>query len=156
MEHVEYNNFRSALTAALVVLGFTLSARGAEQTAPSAEHRTPPAPPSVRLYVFDCGTLHIADLGRFQLKKEEVVTSDVSVACFLVAHPKGTLLWDPGAVPDTAWQPTGRTVTHHIRLPDSQERDVDITRPLTQQLAEVGYSPSDITYLALEVFAIGV
>jgi glyoxylase-like metal-dependent hydrolase (beta-lactamase superfamily II) len=131
------------------VLGFTLSGHGAEQTAPSAEYRAPPAPPSVRLYVFDCGTLHIADLGRFQLKKEEVGTSDLSVACFLVAHPKGTLIWDPGAVPDTDWQPTRRTVTHHIRLPDSQERDVEITRPLTQQLAEVGYSPSDITYLAL-------
>jgi N-acyl homoserine lactone hydrolase len=34
-------------------------------------------------------------------------------------------------------------------LPDSQERDVTILRPLTVQLAQVGYSPSDITYLAL-------
>jgi len=145
---MEYNKFRSVLTAVVATLAFTALARGAEQTAPSPERRTPP-PPSVRLYVFDCGTLHIADLGRFQLKKEEVVTSDVSVACFLITHPKGTLIWDPGAVPDTAWKPTGTTVTHHIVLPDSQERDVTITRPLMVQLAEVGYSPSDIMYLAL-------
>jgi hypothetical protein len=38
--------------------------------------------------VIDCGTLHIADMGRFQLKKEEVATTDLSVACFLVVHPR--------------------------------------------------------------------
>jgi glyoxylase-like metal-dependent hydrolase (beta-lactamase superfamily II) len=101
------------------------------------------------LYVFDCGTLHIADLGRFQLKKEEVVTSDLSVACFLVTHPKGTLIWDTGAVPDPAWKPTGAAVTAHVVLPDAQERDVTMVKPLMAQLAEVGYAPSDITYVAL-------
>jgi glyoxylase-like metal-dependent hydrolase (beta-lactamase superfamily II) len=99
--------------------------------------------------VFDCGTLHIADTGRFGLKAEEVATSDLAVPCFLIAHPKGTLIWDTGAVPDAAWKPTGAAVTHHVVLPDSQERDVTIIKPLKVQLAEVGYSPADITYLAL-------
>jgi glyoxylase-like metal-dependent hydrolase (beta-lactamase superfamily II) len=93
--------------------------------------------------------LHIADLGRFRLKKEEVVTSDLSVACFLVSHPKGTLIWDTGAVPDSAWTPTGAPVRHHIMLPDSQQRDVTMVKPLKPQLAAVGYAPSDITYLVL-------
>ena len=58
--------------------------------APFGFSQTRPKPPkSVRLYVFDCGTLHIPDIGRFGLKKEEVVTTDLSVACFLVVHPKG-------------------------------------------------------------------
>jgi N-acyl homoserine lactone hydrolase len=126
----------------------TAVARGAEQvTPPSARHAQPP--PSVRLYVLDCGTLHIADTGRFGLKPEEVTTSDLSVPCFLVAHPKGTLIWDTGAVPDSDWKPTGSAVTHHVVLPDSQERDVTMVKPLKAQLAEAGYSPSDITYLAL-------
>jgi hypothetical protein len=47
---------------------------------------------------------------------------------FLVVHPKGTLIWDTGAVPDGDWKPTGMAVTHHVVLPDSQERDV--TAPL--------------------------
>jgi glyoxylase-like metal-dependent hydrolase (beta-lactamase superfamily II) len=97
----------------------------------------------------DCGTLHIADMRRFQLKKEEVATTDLSVACFLVVHPKGTLIWDTGAVPDSAWKPTGGPTTQHVVLPDSQQRDVTMVRSLKEQLAEVGYSPSDITYLAL-------
>jgi len=53
------------------------------------------------------------------------------------------------AVPDTAWTPSGKEVSYHVVLPDSQERDVAMTKSLTQQLAGVGYSPADITYLAL-------
>src|SRR4051812_17938136 len=52
------------------------------------------APQSVRVYVFDCGTLEHMDPTRFQLKKEEVGTDRISAPCFLVAHPKGTLMWD--------------------------------------------------------------
>ena len=64
--------------------------------APPASKGTP-APQPLRLYVFDCGTLHVADVGRFQLKKEEVSTTDLSVACYLIVHPKGTLIWDTGS-----------------------------------------------------------
>ena len=102
-----------------------------------------------RLYVFDCGTLHIADIGRFGLKRKEVVTTDLAVPSFLVVHPRGTLIWDTGAVPDSAWKATGAPVTYHVLLPDSQERYVTLRKPLAQQLAEVGYSPAEITYLAL-------
>jgi glyoxylase-like metal-dependent hydrolase (beta-lactamase superfamily II) len=99
--------------------------------------------------VFDCGILHFADVGRFGFKKEEVATTEMSVACFLVTHPKGTLIWDTGAVPDYAWMPTGKPTTQHIVLPDLQQRDVTMVKSLKGQLAEVGYSSSDITYLAL-------
>ena len=34
-------------------------------------------------------------------------------------------------------------------LPDGQTRDADVAKSLKGQLAEIGYSPSDITYLAL-------
>ena len=106
-------------------------------------------PQSLRLYGFDCGTLHIADMGRFQMKKEDVATTDLAVPCFLIAHPKGTLIWDTGAIPDAAWKPTGRLTTQHVTLPDSQQRDVTMVRSLAAQLAELHYSPSDITYVAL-------
>lgn len=120
---------------------------GQQPTVSPASMKQPTS--SLRLYVFDCGVLHITDVGRFGLKPEEVTTTDLSVPCFLVVHPKGTLIWDTGAVPDTAWTPNGKEVTYHVVLPDSQERDVTMTKSLRQQLAEVGYSPADITYLAL-------
>ncbi|MCM3880493.1 MAG: N-acyl homoserine lactonase family protein [Vicinamibacterales bacterium] len=103
----------------------------------------------VKLYVFDGGTLHVPDPARFQLKKEDVGATDLSVTCFLVVHPKGTLMWDACAVPDGEWTPTGSPVKHHLTLPDSQQRDITITTPLGSQLAAAGFSPKDITYLAL-------
>ncbi len=123
-------------------------AHGAGQPGTSAERRIE-RPRSVRLYVFDCGTLENMDTRRFQLNKEEVAESRMSVASFLVAHPKGTLIWDTGAVRDTAWQPARTPVRHHIVLPDSQERDLTMVKGLKAQLAEVGYAPADITHLAL-------
>jgi len=102
---------------------------------------------ALRLYVFDCGTLNV-DPARFRLTREEVATTDLSVACFLVVHPQGRLIWDPGAVPDADWTPTGNPVVHHVVLPDLGERDVTLRKPLMGQLSEAGYSPGDVTYLA--------
>jgi hypothetical protein len=62
--------------------------------APSpAQPRKPQPPKSVRLYVFDCGSLNIPDTSPYQLKLEDLATTKMSVACFLVVHPKGTMIW---------------------------------------------------------------
>ena len=135
-----------SIATAVVILAAQTTSFG--QTTSSSPHKVQP-PRSAKLYVFDCGILHFADVGRFGFKKEEVATTEMSVACFLVTHPKGTLIWDTGAVPDYAWVPTGNPTTQHIVLPDLQQRDVTMVKSLKGQLAEVGYSPSDITYLAL-------
>jgi glyoxylase-like metal-dependent hydrolase (beta-lactamase superfamily II) len=58
-------------------------------------------------------------------------------------------MWETGAVPDSAWVPNGKEVTSQVALPDSQKYDVRVLKSLTQQLAEAGYSPGDINYLAL-------
>jgi len=108
-----------------------------------AQQRKAQPPKSLRLYVFDCGTLDIPDTSAYQLKKEEVATTKMSVPCFLVAHPKGTLMWDVGAVPDSSFKPGGG----HAPL-----RYATTTRRLTDQLADVGYAPADITYLSISHF----
>src|SRR5262249_39738949 len=64
----------------------------------TAQQRNVQPPKSVRLYVFDCGSLDIPDTSPYQLKKEELASSKMSVAWFLIAHPKGTLMWEFGAV----------------------------------------------------------
>jgi N-acyl homoserine lactone hydrolase len=107
---------------------------------------------SLRLYVFDCGTLHYDNADAYRLKKEEVARTDMSLACFLVTHPQGTLMWDVGAVADGGWTPTGSPVRMHIVLPDKGERDVTMVKALKPQLAEAGYSPADINYLAVSHF----
>ena len=138
-------SFLAIAAAALVLTAQAGSGGGITSSAP--QNVRPPR--FLRLYVFDCGTLHNSDAGRYRFKKEELATTEMSVACFLIAHPKGTLVWDTGAVPDNAWTPTGIPMTQHIVLPDSQQRDITVVKSLKGQLSELGYSPSDITYLVL-------
>jgi N-acyl homoserine lactone hydrolase len=145
---MKHNTIRLLLAAAAAALLFAAQTRGGAQSTPSTQHKAQP-PRSVRLYVFDCGVLHNADMGRFNLKKEDVTTTDMSIACFLIEHPKGTLVWDTGAIPDESWKPAGLRVTVHVTLPDGQAREADVDKSLLAQLAEIGYSSSDITYLAL-------
>ena len=98
---------------------------------------------------FDCGKLDGGDPARFSLKREEMAVADMSVACFLVVHPKGTLMWDVGAVPDSAIKSPGTPTRYRIVLPNGNERFVTATRTLKAQLADAGYTPADINYLAL-------
>lgn len=108
-----------------------------------AQSRKPQPPKTVRLYVFDCGILDNADTSRYNLKREEIGTHLMSVPAFLIVHPKGTLIWDTGAIPDGDFKPNGLPATLNYATS---------LKPLAAQLAEIGYRPSDITYLALSHF----
>src|SRR5215471_10020819 len=59
-------------------------------------------PKTLRLYVFDCGVIspNRAGTERYKVTPEEVGETRFSVPCFLIAHPRGTLVWDLGVVPD--------------------------------------------------------
>src|ERR1041385_6195067 len=109
----------------------------------SAQQRKAQPPPSVRLYVFDCGKLDIADISPYQLTRAEIATNVMSVPCFLIAHPRGTLMWDVGVVPDRLIPPGG---TGTLRGYGTS------TKKLETQLREIGYAPADITYLSLSHF----
>jgi N-acyl homoserine lactone hydrolase len=109
--------------------------------APFALSQTRPKPPkSVRLYVFDNGAIKGLDPAAFHLKKEEIATADMVLCSYLIVHPKGTLMWDTGAISDADLKADGSPVT--------QGRYV-ATKTLKSQLAAVGYAPSDIAYFGL-------
>jgi glyoxylase-like metal-dependent hydrolase (beta-lactamase superfamily II) len=97
------------------------------------------------LYVFDCGVLVRGEPRAYNLTTEQVGgNTNFSDACFLVVHPKGTLLWDVGIIPDAQVTPggveiqTGRGGTSN-----------KASKTLKSQLAAIGYQPKDITYLAV-------
>ncbi len=98
------------------------------------------APTSPRLYIFDCGVIKGLGVDLFGFKKDEVPVRDFFVPCYLVAHPKGTLMWEVGVVPDSAFKADGAPVTEGVST---------VARPLLPQLAAVGYTPADITYLSM-------
>lgn len=130
----------AAATALAIGLGAGLAG---EQSAGSGVSQT------VRLYVFECGTLHYDNADAYRLQKGEAARTDMSMGCYLVTHPKGTLMWDAGAVADGSWTPTGSPVRMKIVLPDKGERDVTMRKTLKSQLTESGLSAAGITYLAL-------
>jgi len=141
------------LVALAVVLTVAAGARVAVQPAKAsaldmqAQARSS-SPVPIRLYVFDGGTLE-SDPARYQLTKEDVGVTQLSIAAHLIVHPKGLLMWDAAAVPDSEWTPTGRAVRQRLVLADGQERFVTLTRPLGAQLLDAGHRPADVTHLAL-------
>lgn len=98
--------------------------------------------------MLDGGTLE-SDPTRYRLTNAEISAAQLSVTAFLVAHPKGTLMWDTGAIADDTWTPNGTLVRRRLVLSNGQERIVTLRTTVKAQLAAIGYAPSDITYLAL-------
>ena len=138
-DHKAHDRWHLALLIVALILAGVSAAVAQQHHAPVVK--------SLRVYIFDCGMLKIADPGRYHLKPEEMATTNMSVACFLVAHPKGTLMWDVGVIPDGQLKPDGAPVTVEYATSVAT-----VTRPLLPQLAAVGYLPSDITYLAFSHF----
>lgn len=101
-----------------------------------------PSVKELRLYVLDCGTIAPMDPKLFGLTAEELKREAVFVTpCFLIVHPKGTLLWDVGQVPDAKIPDDGTEVIEQGLL--------KARRRLLPQLKALGYTPRDITYLAM-------
>jgi glyoxylase-like metal-dependent hydrolase (beta-lactamase superfamily II) len=128
-----------------ICLLLALVAVGIATWAPRPGAQSPPVP---RLYVIDGGILE-SDPARYQLTPGDVAATQLSIASFLVVHPRGVLLWDTGAVPDGEWTPTGGPVVHRLTLPDGQPRQVTLRATLRAQLEAAGFMPADVTHLAL-------
>ena len=124
------------MTRMITVLALLASAGAAQ----AQVHKAPKAPKSLRLYIFDCGVIHTANGDAYALKKDEMASTEMSIPCILIAHPKGTLMWDNGDIPDRAFPPGGGRASAGVVTQD---------KPLLPQLAAIGYAPGDITYLSM-------
>lgn len=142
----------AALAAGVAALAAMPSGQTPPGQTPPGQARSAQAPsgqlPPFRLYVLDGGVLE-SDPARYQLTAADVGTTQLSVAAYLIVHPGGVLLWDTGAITDADWTPGGKPQEQHLTLPDGQERRVTVVTPLLAQLAAAGFSPAQITYLAL-------
>lgn len=120
----------SMLVATTLLLGACVT-----PTAPTA------APAVLRLYVFNCGTIDVADISRFHPGVGEGQHKRLTDSCYLIQHPKGTMIWDAG-LPDALVQMTeGKTLYNLFTL--------RVTRTLASQLREIGVDSGKITYLGI-------
>jgi glyoxylase-like metal-dependent hydrolase (beta-lactamase superfamily II) len=99
-----------------------------------------PAPATPRIYVFENGFIRGLDTKLFNLAREEVKEPDFVNSSYLIVHPRGTLQFDSGGIPDSAFKADGAPVTEGIQ---------SSSKPLLPQIAAAGYKPAEITYFAL-------
>jgi glyoxylase-like metal-dependent hydrolase (beta-lactamase superfamily II) len=95
---------------------------------------------SVRLTVFDCGNLRIADVASFGLTNADTPVRELFVPCYLIEHPAGLMIWDAGL-------PIGLAGQGPVELPSGAT--MIYATSLVTQLEQLGVAPADIKYLAL-------
>jgi glyoxylase-like metal-dependent hydrolase (beta-lactamase superfamily II) len=131
MKHVLW-----ALAAACIL------AACATKQEPAAKEEPAATQPAVQLYAMDCGRISVtnadgfADDGAYAGQARDLV-----VPCYLIRHPQGDLLWDVGVPQSIADLPNGVFSQGPFRI--------QVTRKLTDQLAQLGLQPSDIEYLSV-------
>jgi glyoxylase-like metal-dependent hydrolase (beta-lactamase superfamily II) len=144
--NLEFTRRRRHVAGLFALLAGIFSVAGGSAQAPPVTKAQ--APKAMRLYVFDCGRLNISPEGvaRYHVTPAEVGETRMPVPCFLIAHPKGTLMWDVGVIPDA---------TVEAQAQDGARSNVNatsaavVTRTLKSQLAQIGYRPADITFVAI-------
>ncbi len=100
-----------------------------------------PAVKQLRLYVFDCGTVDVSDVSVFSPGVDVGQKKVLTDSCYLIAHPKGTLMWDTGFGDELAAAPEGKAVGKAFHA--------SLKKTLASQLQEIGYAPDSVTYLGL-------
>jgi glyoxylase-like metal-dependent hydrolase (beta-lactamase superfamily II) len=98
----------------------------------------------LRLYVFDCGTLKERDGVAYGLTLDQLPARDLSDLCALVVHPRGTLLWETGLHESVNRTPPGADAR-----PGRPRAGDRVDRTLRSQLQQAGFTPADVTYVAI-------
>jgi glyoxylase-like metal-dependent hydrolase (beta-lactamase superfamily II) len=96
-----------------------------------------PAKPvtGLRMYVFELGNLPLTD-GNFFTPPIKIASGDCCIITgHLIAHPKGTLMWDTGTTPD------------HLIGTKAEGTQWYTGAPLRAKLADIGYRPEEVTYV---------
>jgi len=97
---------------------------------------------SVRMYIFRLGNIPISDSRALFSERFDLAPNGCCiVVSHLIVHPKGTLIWDTGVIPDAEVVAKGNRTRGTLTIEPPR-------RTLKEQLTEIGYQPRDITYVA--------
>jgi N-acyl homoserine lactone hydrolase len=119
-----------------VMLGIAMLIAGCAETPPAREGGVE------RMYVLYCGEGTAPDMSRWTPGVTANVNKPITLSnsCYLIKHAKGWMLWETGYADSIAANPDGfpTAVLHwYWRKPQT----------LTQELAELGLTPADISYV---------
>ncbi len=106
---------------------------------------------SLKLYVFDLGELE-ASPANYNLLESEVQATSLALSAYLIVHPRGVLLWEAGAVPESERVMEGTGARQIVIRSDKAERPVILGPSMLEQMAQSGYRPADVTHFAMSHF----
>lgn len=98
----------------------------------------------LRLYALDCGHFEVKDAAFFSdtFEYDGMPLAGI-VPCFVIKHPKGTLLWDSGM---------GDWLVQKTNGADEGGTHMSVATTLPEQLKVIGLIPRDITFMAFSHF----
>jgi len=99
-------------------------------------------PPALKLFVLECGLNQVADQSVFSPGINKGVGRTMPIHCYLIQHPKGTLLWGTGLNDALFDKPEGIFVL-------KGNFHLTVRKTLRSQLQEIGVNPEDVTYVAM-------
>lgn len=97
----------------------------------------------LKLYVFDCGTIDVADVSVFSPGHDKGVKKTLKNTCYLIDHPKGKMIWDTGLPDGLVANKKGFT---------NGAFHLTVKKTLESQLREINIDPKTIDYIALSHF----
>jgi len=98
-------------------------------------------PVTLKLYVFNCGAILVREKSLFNPALPKGQQMNLSDTCFLIKHPKGTLMWDTGLSDDLSGLPDGIDTGNGVF-------NLSVTKTLSSQMAEINIDPLSIDYIA--------
>ena len=101
----------------------------------------PTSPQTMRLYVFNCGSIETTDVSAFHPGIGSGERKLLTNSCYLVIHPKGSLMWDAGLPDALVHIPEGKTMYKIFNF--------RVTKTLVSQFKEIGYAPEAVGYLGI-------
>ena len=96
-----------------------------------------------RIYVFNCGTINVADVASFGLTNEETEVRDLFVPCYLIENGDQRLFWDGGL-------PLSLVGSKDLELEPGMK--VSYPRSVLDQLQDINLTPADIDMVAFSHF----
>ncbi len=121
-------NFPILLFIAVCFTFFNVSAQAQEKS-----------PTPIKLYAIDCGRTDVSNFAGFSDTSDyENKTATLANPCFLIVHPKGTLLWDTG-LPDSLVNKPQTVDVYHLTKSTS----------LQDSLKKINLKLSDIKYVSV-------
>jgi glyoxylase-like metal-dependent hydrolase (beta-lactamase superfamily II) len=125
----------NSLKRLLLIIALT-----AATAVPAIAQNRAAAPSTPRICIFDNGAIRGLSPALFNFTPEELAEVDFVNVSYLIAHPRGTLMLEAGAVADSHFPADGSPVIEGV---------MSATKPLESQLAAAGYQPSAVAHFAL-------